>query len=157
MNLVISHKRRVSINSKVQAARIRRERPAETLQLPASKHSGLNATQNMVLWQGVPLTAVLDGLSKYGIYNNQLLTVKTWDEKSLQVECQEGGELYEISHDFCKRSLRLAYSMTYASIQARTCTGTVALWDTKHPKFSRRHLAMGMSRAQRAVSVWLSD
>ena len=103
------------------------------------------------------MTAVLDGLSRCGIYNSQLLTVQSWDEKHVELKCSEGGVTYNITHEFCRRNLRLGYAMTYASIQAGTGTGAVALWDTKHPKLSRRHLVMGLSRAQRAQSVWLAD
>ena len=103
------------------------------------------------------MTAVLDGLSRCGIYNSQLLTVQSWDQKNVELKCSEGGVTYSVTHEFCRKNLRLAYAMTYASIQARTCHGTVALGDTKHPRFSRRHLVMGMSRATRASHVWLAD
>ena len=155
VNLVISHKRRVSINAKIQARRLREERPADVLCLTAYKQSVANVSQPMVLWKGVPLTAVLDGLSKCGIYNSQLLTVQGWSDKDIEVVCQEGGQKYTVTYEFCRRSLRLAYAMTYASIQARTCQGTVALWDTKHSKFSRRHLVMGLSRAKTTKDVWV--
>ena len=155
INLVISHKRRVSINAKVQARRLREERPADVLCLPAYKQSVSNVSQAMVLWKGVPLTVVLDGLSKYGIYNSQLLTVQGWCDKEVKLCCQEGGQHYTVTYDFCRRNLRLAYAMTYASIQARTCLGSVALWDTKHADFSRRHHVMGLSRAKE--SVWIAD
>ena len=145
INLVISHKRRVSINAKVQARRLREERPVDVICLAAYKQSVSNVSQPMVLWKGVSLTAVLDGLSKYGIYDSQLLTVQGWCDKEIKLCCQEGGDLYTVTHVFCRRNLRLAYAMTYASIQARTCLGSVALWDSKHSKLSRRHLVMGLS------------
>ena len=111
----------------------------------------------MILWPGVCLTAVLDGMTKDGIYNSQLLKVERWDSESVKLICAEGGESYTVPLVFCGRHLRLAYAMTYASIQGRSCRGTVALWDTRHPRFTRRHLVMGLSRATAADLIWLTD
>ena len=109
----------------------------------------------MSLWPGVLITTVLDGLPKEGIYSSQLLGVITWDANTISLTCAEGGQLYSVTHAFCQRNLRLAYAMTYASVQGRTCLGSVALFDTTHPKFTRRHLVMGLSRATAADRVWL--
>ena len=101
INLVISHKRRISINAKVQARRLREERPADVLCLAGHKQSTANISQPMVLWKGIPLTAVLDGLSKYGIYNSQLLTVQGWCDKEITLVCQEGGQHSTMTYEFC--------------------------------------------------------
>ena len=123
--------------------------------MPATRNSGVNATQTMILWRGVILTAVLDGITKYGVYNSQMLRVESFDSNMIDMVCVEGGASYRVSVNFCARNLRLAYAMTYASIQGRSCQGTVALWDTKHPRFTRRHLVMGLSRATAAERVWV--
>ena len=101
------------------------------------------------------LTAVLDGLSKHGIYNAQLLVVRGWTDATLRLECQEGGERYEVPLDWCRENLRHGCALTYASIQARTCRGTVQLLDWASPRFSRRTLVMGLSRATSIEKVWL--
>ena len=98
-----------------------------------------------------------DGLSRCGISNSQLLTVQSWDENSVELKCSEGGVAYSVTHEFCRKDLRLGYAMTYASIQAKTYPGAVALRDTKHPRFPRRHLVMGMYRGTRAPYVWLAN
>ncbi|MDA8584458.1 hypothetical protein N9L68_09475 [bacterium] len=116
-----------------------------------------NTSQPMALWRGVPLVAALGGLSRCEIYNSQPLTVQSWHENRVELKCSEGGATYSITHDFCRRDLRLGYAMTYASIQARTYPGAIALWDTQQPKSSRRHLVIGMYRATRASYVWLAD
>ena len=157
VNLVISHRRRVAINQRVQGIKYFADGPDYVLKIAAIKQHGVNLPQDMILWPGVRLTAVLDGLSKEGIYNSQLLRVKDWDSTHVKLVCVEGGQAYNVTHAFCARNLRLAYAMTYASIQGRSCQGSVALWDTHHPKFSRRHLVMGMSRATSADLVWLGD
>ena len=65
--------------------------------------------------------------------------------------------MHGASHVFAQRSLRLGYSMAYASVQGRTMMGSVALWDTNHAKFTRIHLVMSFSRATSAELVWLGD
>ena len=101
------------------------------------------------------LTAVLDGLSRHGIYNAQLLSVRGWTESALKLQCLEGGQAYEVPLDWCQENLRHGCCITYAAIQARTCRGTVQLLDWASPRFSRRHLVMGLSRATSAEAVWL--
>ena len=60
----------------------------------------------MILWKSVPLTAVLDGLSKYGIYNSQLLIVQGWCEKEIKLVCQEGGQHYTVTYDVLSEELK---------------------------------------------------
>ena len=91
VNLVISHRRRIAINQKVQAIKYRTDNPEDILRIAAIKQHGVNLPQNMILWPGVRLTAVLDGLSKEGIYNSQLLRVTEWDSTHVKLVCVEGG------------------------------------------------------------------
>ena len=132
------------------------------METAAGKVGGVNAPQDMVLWPGVVLTAVFDGMTKEGIYNSQLLRLESWkgskdSEGNIRLTCVEGGDEYCVTHGFCARNLRLAYAMSYASMQGRSCAGTVALWDTKHGRLSRRHLVMGLSRATAEGLVWQAD
>ena len=130
VNLVISHRRRLIIHERVQAMRLLADKPTDILRTSATRQPGLNATQDMVLWSNVVLTAVLDGITKDGVYNSQLLRVDSWESKWINLTCAEGGAFYSVTHKFCARNLRLAYAMAYASIQGRSCLGRVALWDT---------------------------
>ena len=57
--------------------------------------------------------------------------------------------------DWCRENLRHGCALTYASIQARTCRGTVQLLDWNSKRFTRRHLVMGLSRATSIDKVWL--
>ena len=111
----------------------------------------------MILWPGVRLCAVLDGLSKEGIYNSQLLRVVSWTGGMIDLVCTEGCQSHRVTIAFCQRNLRLAYALTYAAVQGRTCTTSVALHDTKHHRFTRRHLVMGLGRATAAELVWLVE
>ena len=130
-------------------------RPAgATLTIP--KGSDPNS-QELTVWEGTVLTAVLDGLSKHGIYNAQLLVCRGWSATALQLQCQEGGQAYEVPLDWARENLRHGAALTYASIQARTCRGTVQLLDWDSRRFTRRHLVMGLSRATSVESVWLGE
>ena len=103
------------------------------------------------------LTAVLDGLSKHGIYNAQLLVCRGWTETAMRLPCQEGGQTYEVPLDWARENLRQGCCMCYAAIQARTCRGTVQLLDWDSRRFTRRHLVMGLSRATALEHVWLGE
>ena len=101
------------------------------------------------------LTAVLDSLSKHGIYNAQLLEVLGWGPETLSLQCREGGETYSVPRSWAEHNLRHGSCITYAAIQARTCHGTVQLLDWNSRRFTRRHLVMGLSRATAIGQVWL--
>ena len=64
VNLVISHARRRRVIREWMAER--RPDGAATLLLPKGADAN---SQELIIWEGTVLTAVLDGLSKHGIYN----------------------------------------------------------------------------------------
>ena len=151
VNLVISHARRRKVIRQWMAER----RPdGPTLLLPKGADAN---SQELVIWEGTVLTACLDGLSKHGIYNAQLLLCRGWTESTLQLQCQEGGEAYEVPLDWCQENLRHGAAICYAAIQARTSHGTCQLLDWTSPRFTRRHLVMGLSRATSLEKVWLGS
>ena len=131
-------------------------RPAGAATLLLEKGTDSNS-QELTIWEGTVLTACLDALSKHGIYNAQLLSVLGWTDSVLQLKCVEGGQTYEVPLDWCRENLRHGCAITYASIQARTCRGTVQLMDWASPRFTRRHLVMGLSRATSIDNVWLGE
>ena len=103
------------------------------------------------------LTAVLDGLSKYGIYNAQLLVVRGWTDSTLRLQCQEGGQTYEVPLEWVRENLRHGCCICYAAIQSRTIHSTVCLLDWTSRRFTRRHLLMGLSRATSIERIWLGE
>ena len=148
VNLVISHRaRRRHID-----AWIAERMPKETLTIGSD-----GGTHLIQIWPGTVLTAVLDSLSKHGIYNAQLLRVLGWTDHTLSLECCEGGEQYEVPRAWAVHNLRHGSCITYAAIQARTCHGTVQLLDWSSRRFTRRHLVMGLSRATSIEKVWLGE
>ena len=131
-----------------------RRPPGPTLVLPKGADAN---SQELLIWEGTVLTAVLDGLSKHGIYNAQLLVCSGWTDSTLHLECQEGGQAYEVPLEWARENLRHGAALTYASIQARTCRGTVQLLDWDSRRFTRRHLVMGLSRATSIERIWLGE
>ena len=89
------------------------------------------------------------------MYNSQLLKVMSWEDDSVTLQCTEGQREYQVSRGWLALNTRLGWAVCYAAIQARTCHGTVALHDTNHARYSRRHLVMGLSRATAAANVWI--
>ena len=152
VNLVVSHARRRAVIREVMAERLAAESPAETLTIP--KGSDANS-QPRTVWKGTVLTAVLDSVSRYEIYNAQLLVLEGWSADQLRLRCQEGGQEYEVPISWASENLRHGCSLCYAAIQSRTCRGTVQLLDWQSPRFTRRHLIMGLSRATAIEKVWL--
>ena len=147
VNLVIRHKaHRKHIDGWIAA----NLPEAETLTIGSD-----GGSHQIRIWKGTVLTAVLDSLSKHGIYNAQLLRVLGWTDQTLALQCCEGGETYSVPRSWAEHNLRHGSCITYAAIQARTCHGTVQLLDWSSRRFTRRHLVMGLSRATAIGQVWL--
>ena len=71
--------------------------------------------------------------------------------------CVESGAEHNLSHQFVAERTRLGYCFTIASAQGRTLEGSVAIWDTRHPRFTRRHLVTCLSRGSEAAKVSIED
>ena len=111
-----------------------------------------------MVWEGIVLSAVLDSISRQGIYNAQLLRITGWGEDTLDLQCRESAQTYSVPLGWAAANLRHGAAITYAAVQGRSCTNQrVALWDTTSKRFTRKHLVMGLSRASRFGDVWLAD
>ena len=95
--------------------------------------------------------------SKHGLYNSQLLDVVSWEGGWVECRCVESGALHALSLQFVAERTRLGYCFTIASAQGRTLEGSVAVWDTRHPRFTRRHLVTCLSRGREASKVSIED
>jgi hypothetical protein len=138
-NLVLSHTRRVEINAKMNVARhdslfVRATLPPE----PRRANHG----QDMHIYPGLELIGCC---ARKGIlHNGGRYIVKEIGEKIL-LSC-EGGDL-SLTQVEVVRDLRLSHAITYHSSQGSTLEGRIRLWDADHPRFTRRHLYVGISRA----------
>ena len=78
---------------------------------------------------------------------------KSWDDGKVQLQDVESLEDIELPIAALK-TCRLGWALTYCSSQGRTLRD-VCLWDTGHPRFSTKHLSMGLGRgvSDRLVSI----
>ena len=66
-----------------------------------------------------------------------------------------GGDEFEVSVSSLVKHTRLRHALTLCSVQGRTLSGTVALYDINSKHFTPTHLYVGLSRATdgRKVSI----
>ena len=111
-------------------------------------------TQEMLLWPGLVLVAVLPEM-RQGIYNSQLLEIKQLSP--LKLECLDTGASHEVTTEFCQKYLRLSWALVYASLQGRTMRGSLRLMDLEHPRMTSKMLLVALSRARSRDLVWLGE
>ena len=111
-------------------------------------------TQEMLLWPGLVLVAVLPEM-RQGIWNAQLLEIKQL--APLQLKCLDTAKTYEVTTEFCQRYLRLSWALVYASLQGRTMQGSLRLMDLEHPRMTSKMLLVALSRARSRDMVWLGE
>ena len=109
----------------------------------------------MLIQRGARLICCLE-TSKQGLFNSQLLTVTGFDAKTVSLKCDDTGAEHQVSHQFVQEKMRLGYCFTIASAQGRTLSD-VAVWDSRHPRFSKRHLFTCLSRGRSAARVSIED
>ena len=101
----------------------------------------------MWLWPGLDLLACCQS-EKKGLRNGVAYTVQSWGAEHVHLA---GG--VSLTHEQAKSWLRLAHAQTYASCQGSEFTGSLRLHCTDSPRFTRRHLFVGLSRAREASLV----
>ena len=152
-NLVISHAKRIQINQQLNRL-AHSQQPAEAcLFLRALPQKGqLNAAQPMWIWPGLTLLACCQS-EKKGLRNGVTYTVQSWsDEHVIVSPTSVGGEI-TLTILQVKMWLRLSYAQTYASCQGSEFNGSLRLHCTDSPRFTRKHLFVGLSRAKEASLV----
>ena len=144
LNLVLSHRKRIAINRKVNL----HKRPPDAVFLPCPKlkRLSLNAPQEMFIWVGLDLLGCLP-IEKQGVRNGVLYKI----ESITDTVNFEGG--ISLTKEDTVQMMRLAHAMTYASVQGRETNGTLSLRDCSSPHFTHKHLYVALSRAKRADYV----
>ena len=89
----------------------------------------------MITQKGTRLICRLE-TCKQQMWNSQLLTVTEFCEKIVQLKCDDTDRRDTVPHSFVAEKTQLGYCFTIASAQGRTLNGSVAIWDTRHPRFS---------------------
>ena len=92
-----------------------------------------------------------------GLFNSQLLTVRSYDATHIEVADVESGQTYSLTHEWCRLHTRSAHAVTISSCQGRQFEGSLALWDTRHPRYSKRHLYTSLSRNKACEARSIED
>ena len=97
--------------------------------------------------------ALMGNLTSKGLTHGAFMEVENWSEQKVRLKDIETGEQLEIPISQLK-TCRLGYACTYCSAQGRNMKD-VCLWDTSHPRFTTRHLSMGLGRgvSDKQVSI----
>ena len=112
--------------------------------------------QKLYVYPTVPLICCLQ-TARQQLYNSQLLDVESYDETHVVVKDRESGEIHTLSHEFVRASCRSGHAFTIASCQARQFGGSVALWDTHHKMWTKRHAYTSLSRARAWEALSIED
>jgi ATP-dependent exoDNAse (exonuclease V) alpha subunit len=145
LNFVLSHRKRIAINRRVNLHK--KPHDAVFLPCPKLKRLSLNAPQEMWIWPGLELLGCLP-IEKQGVRNGVLYKIESITEDTVHFE---GG--ISLSKEDCVQLMRLSHAMTYASVQGRETDGSLALFDCTSPHFTHKHLYVALSRAKKADYV----
>ena len=148
MNLVLSHRKRIAINRKVNI----HKKPEDAIFLPCPKlkRLSLNAPQEMWIWPGLELLGCLP-IEKQGVRNGVLYKIESINEDTVHFESGAGGIC--LSKEDTVQLMRLSHAMTYASVQGRETNGSLCLHDCDSSHFTHKHLYVALSRAKKASYV----
>ena len=91
--------------------------------------------------------------SHKAIRNGELFEVTANTANCMNITlCNERGEISLTPEQVAKRCRR-CWAVTYPSIQGRTLTGMVSVWDLDSKHFTAQHLYVGISRATHGPKV----
>ncbi len=80
---------------------------------------------------------------------------KVWGDA--EAEDAERCETYTLTHEWVGLHTRSAHSVTISSCQGRQFEGSLALYDTRHRMWSRRHIYTALSRARSWDALSIED
>ena len=164
-NLVLSHRLRVELNARCNAADALGKEGVKQFNIEAffekeeleKLDSHKNQPQTAFFWPGMVVMACCSGHKLKNALPYQIVAFKG---ESVVVRCateptdadddesvsDEPGEILLSASRFFS-SMRLRYALTYASVQGVTVKTLLALHDTSHAHFDLRKLFVGSSRA----------
>ena len=79
------------------------------------------------------------------ITNGAFYQVLGWTNERIEIEDIETKERHTVKPELFSH-MHCGFSATYPRMQGRTLTEHTRLWDTSHKHFSKKHLALGISR-----------
>ena len=148
-NLVISHRKRVSLNAELNEL----HRPSGAIRVePKHKKPGA-LTQPMWLWPGIRLLgAATEGDRVKNQVRYEVAEVTTDGSHLVRFTCGLTLPAEKVADLFV-----LSYAQTYASCQGTEFDGSLRLHDTAHKFFTKRHLFVGLSRAKSCFAVDVAE
>ena len=102
----------------------------------------------MFLYEGLLLIGHLQE-RKCHVINGGFYSVVSAASDQCVVTCVATGRTLTLATPFVARHLRLAFAITMASAQGSTLKGRIRIY-SRHPRFTRRHLFVCLSRATSA-------
>ena len=156
--LCLSHRCRVSVNTAVNKAMAR----SNAVLVPAASANNLpNQPQDMLIWQGIVLMAIVPqsgALVKNGV-RYEVLNVgdNQFELVAIHDDGARTSESFVVDKKELGSNFRLTHALTYFSAQARTIHGGVRLAQTSRKRFTLRHLVLGLGRAPRGCDVQVED
>ena len=148
-NLCISHRARIKLNAQCNR-HFAEGQPSVFVRAKAEKGQ-LCAAQSMLIWPGIELLGCSRSSRK--IRNNVLYTVRQLTEDLVYLSAPHTEELLALQYAQVAELLRLPYAQTYASCQGTEFASSLRLHDTESRHFTRRHLFVATSRAQRVEQI----
>ena len=149
---MLCHVTRRRVITVAQRRKLRSDKPGSYLTLEGPPPMG----QKLCVYPAVPLIVCLQ-TARQQLYNSQLLDVVSYDESHIVAQDRESGQTHTLSNEFMRLHCRSGHAYTISSCQGRQYTGSVALWDTKHARWSRRHAYTSLSRARAWEALSIED
>jgi len=155
--LCVTHSHRVHINAKVN----RQLAPTDAVLFKELEgkleHSNANKPQDMLLWPGIVLMAIVSSSDKQ-LKNGIRYKVLEIEEQEVSVtrldkDDEPEGEAFRMTYAEVAQKLRLTHAITYHNSQARTIRGPLRLSQTSRKSFNRRLLITGLGRAPEGKDV----
>ena len=144
MSLVISHRKRVQVNAVTNRAM----RPGDAVFIRVKPcKADLSEAQDFWLWPGMKVLGCLRAPRK-GIKHNCEYEVTAVTEDIVTLD----DEIH-LTHEELAKLTRLAHARTYASVQGLTFEKSCRLFDTDHPRFTKTHLFVAVSRCREMAQL----
>jgi len=141
-SLTVSHAARLAIN-RTMNQREKAFHAAVFFRCKDAPTPGSNCPQSAWLWPGLRLVGA-GGKFRKGLFGN----IVSVEDDLVTVDVNES--IIRLTQEQFFKSARLAYALCYAGVQGLTLQGRVRLCETSHPRFTKKMLYIGVSRATAA-------
>ena len=130
--------------------------------MPEDANRSKDATepQKMHIWPGMVMMAQCKSAAGFSttIKNGLRYKLPTISNDNFEFVCvsdggEEKGNSFVMSLEEVAAKMCLTHAITYLSLQARTIYRNLRLMDTSSPKFTIKHLIMGLGRAPKGCDV----